>query len=85
MLIRLICFGVLCVVALITPFPFFLFASLLYVLFTPGYELLLIAMFVDTVFGVHGYGVLYTLGVGGILAFSVIMKPHLSWYSQHTV
>ncbi len=67
--------------ALYTPFLAFFLAAILYALRFSGYELLIVGVLIDSVFGgqlgVHGY--LYTLSVGGIYLVTHIIRPYFAW------
>ncbi len=78
---RIFFFILMCFLALLTPFPLFLFASLLYVFLYDGYELLLIGMYIDLVFGTTVSSYVYTLSLGGLIVAGTILKPYMSWYS----
>ena len=84
MSVRVFSFIAICVLGVLSPLPLFLFCSFLYVLFWKGHELLLIALCIDSVFGVDATAYLYTGGVGALLILSAVVKPHMSWYTTHT-
>jgi cell shape-determining protein MreD len=73
--------------ALYTPFLAFLLASILYVLRFRGYELLILGVLIDSVFGsqlgIHGY--LYTLSVGLVYLTVHVVRPYLAWSQYEMV
>lgn len=82
MLIRSLGFSTLFLLSLMVPLLPFLFFSFLYVLFFSGYEILLIAFFIDATFGGETASYLYTVTTGLLLAVSIILKPYFSWHKE---
>jgi len=78
---RIIGFIFLSITALTVSFPVFLFVSMLYVFFIPGYELIIIAALIDIFFGPTSGAVTYTIAVGGVLIGAELLRPYLSWYT----
>ncbi len=85
MRVRVFSFIALSVLGVLSPLPLFLFCAFLYVLFWKGHELLLIALCIDSVFGVDATAYYYTGGVGILLIVSAVLKPHMSWYTTDTL
>lgn len=81
---RALSFFTLVALALLTPYPLFLFGAFLYLIAYTGYELLIISLVVDSVFGTTTTSFLYTLSVGALLFVSVVGKPYMSWYTKNT-
>lgn len=81
---RYLSFFTLVALALLTPYPLFLFGVFLYLLVYTGYELLLITLVIDSVFGMSTTSFLYTQSVGVLLLLSVVGKPYMSWYTKGT-
>jgi hypothetical protein len=81
-MIRILTFCILTLVALMVPFPLFLFMCLLYLFFFSGFELLIITVVVDSFFGTIGTMPHYTLALGTCLILSELFKPYASWYSD---
>ncbi len=80
--IRAMSFGVLLFVALLAPLPLFLFLSMLYIFLWDGYELLIVSVLVDSVFGVVPSSFTYTLSIGILLVLATLVRPYLSWYNS---
>jgi hypothetical protein len=81
---RIISFLFLLVLSIFTPFPVFLFVALVYIFVWTGYELLVIAVFLDTLFGITTTSFLYTLSIGVLLLCAEVFRPYLSWYTTRT-
>jgi hypothetical protein len=82
--LRIGTFAALCLISILTPFPFFLFCSFLYVIFWSGVEIFIITIGIDSVFGTTTTSFLYTLSFGGVLLASTVLRPYLSWYATKT-
>lgn len=78
---RAFSFVILTLIGLLSPLPVFLFFILLYVFLWNGYELLMIGIFVDSVFGTSVTSFTYTLSIGAVLIFFTLIRPWLSWYT----
>lgn len=78
---RAISFFLILLLSIFTPFPVFLFTAFLYMFVWTGYELLFIAVFVDTLFGITTISLLYTASVGVLLLCTEMLRPYLSWYT----
>jgi len=77
---RIVFFIILLILALTVPFVWFLVPLAIYLLLWTGYELLLVGVIVDSVFGGGQLSYLYTVSIGvGILTFESI-RPYMSWY-----
>ena len=83
MLTRIIAFLFLALIGYFMPAPVFLAAAALYIAWWSGYELLVIAAFIDAQFGQGGafFGYFYTLVVGVFLILAVLLKPRLRFYN----
>ncbi len=81
---RIAAFIILLITALTTPLPFFLFCAFLYIFIWTGFEILIIAAFVDSVFGMTATSLLYTISVGILLLSAEVLRPYLSWYSTRS-
>ena len=68
------------IIALSLPLPVFLFCAFLYIFFWSGYELLLVSLVIDSIFGATAFSVVYTLAVGALLITYAFLRPYLSWY-----
>ncbi len=82
--IRISAFILLGFIGTLTPFPFFIFCSFLYIFFWSGIELLLITIWIDSIFGTTTTSFLYTLSLGIILISGQFLRPYLSWYTTKT-
>ena len=80
---RVSAFIVVCATGFLTPFPLFVFCTFLYLFFWPGYEILFIAVCVDSFFGTQMNSFLYTLTSGGLICISEVLRPYLSWYTTN--
>ena len=81
---RILSFIILCLLGFLTPLQVFLFCALLYVFFWSGYELLIIALCIDVLFGTTTTSFLYTISAGLLLVGSELLRPYLSWYATQT-
>lgn len=77
-------FCMLSILALYTPIPLFLFCAFLYMSVWSGYELLVIGVCIDCVFGPSASSFLYTFSIGAILLCAEFVRPYLSWYTTRT-
>ncbi len=68
--------------ALLTPFPVFVFFALLYIFFWEGYEVIVIGIVIDSVFGTKATSFLYTGAIGVLLLVFTLLRPRLSWYKN---
>jgi hypothetical protein len=81
---RIVFFIILFILALTVPFVWFLIPLAAYLLLWTGYELLLIGVVVDSVFGGGQLSYLYTVSIGiGVIIFESI-RPYMSWYDTNT-
>jgi predicted membrane protein len=81
---RILAFIILLIAALTTPLPFFLFCAFLYIFLWTGFEVLIIAVFVDSIFGMTTTSFFYAISVGALLASAEMLRPYLSWYSTRS-
>jgi hypothetical protein len=81
---RILAFITLLIAALTTPLPFFLFCAFLYMFLWTGFEVLVIAAFIDSIFGMTTTSFLYTISAGVLLASAEMLRPYLSWYSTRS-
>lgn len=79
---RIFAFIVLLIGSCLTSLPVFLFGALLYMLVWPGYELLIIGVLIDSVFGTESFSLVYTLSLGLMLVVLEVLRPYLSWYTD---
>lgn len=82
--VRIAAFCILAIASFLVPFPLFLLALFAYVFFWDGYELFLITIAVDSVFGVGSYPYMYTTALAVILFSAALLRPYLSWYTTDT-
>lgn len=82
--IRVSVFIGLYVVGVLTPFPFFIFCALLSVFLISGSEVLIIGVWIDSIFGTTTTSFLYTLSLGSLLIGATLLRPYLSWYTTKT-
>ncbi len=68
--------------ALLTPFPVFLFFALLYIFFWEAYEVIVIGIVIDSVFGTKAISLVYTGSIGALLLVFTLLRPYLSWYKN---
>lgn len=80
---RLVSFTFLCILATLLPLPISIVLVCAYALLWEGYELLLLAVFLDAFFGVGATLPYFTLGTILLLVVSLWMRPRLSFYNQH--
>jgi hypothetical protein len=75
------CIGV-ALTGFLLPFWFFCCAALCYILWKPGYELIVLGMCIDAQFGTPIFGVpcLYTGATALLVLVLNLVKPHLSFY-----
>ncbi len=79
---RILAYIGLFLTALITPFPVFLFCALLYIFFWEAYEVIIIGILIDSVFGTEATSFLYTGAIGLLLLIFTLLRPRLSWYKN---
>jgi hypothetical protein len=78
---RLLAFIALLLASLLMPLPALLFCALIYAFFWDGYELLVVGIVVDSVFGPTGTSFEYTLSLGSLLIVFAFLRPYISWYN----
>jgi hypothetical protein len=68
--------------ALFLPFWAFVLGAVAYVFVFGSYEILALAIFVDSIFGDPGRGVwyAYTLTASIVLLISILVKPYMRFY-----
>lgn len=80
---RLFIFCLLILIALNVPFFVFFVCAFLYALWRPAYELIVLGICIDALFGgaisVHGF--LYTVSLGVLVLGAEVLKPHVSFYN----
>ena len=55
----------------------------LYALWRPAYELIIIGMLIDAQFGsIASFGYIYTLTFGTLVLLAEVLKPHLAFYNE---
>lgn len=82
MLARLFAYILVILAYFLFPWWLALLAGLLYVLCWPGFELLILGVVVDSVFGhvsLHAFP-LYTLVSGTLIVAAAVLKPHVAYY-----
>ena len=69
-------------IGLLFPFWAFCIAAACYIVWKPGYELLVLGVCIDAQFGISLFGVpyLYTTVIAALLLVLNLIKPHLSIY-----
>lgn len=67
---------------LLMPFWFFIACAFLYALWKPGYELIVLGMFIDAQFGIpeNEFPYVYTLSLGILVLATSFLKPYLRFY-----
>lgn len=80
---RIVIFAGVAAFALLTPLYVFIPMALLYALWRPAYELIILGAVIDAQFGlgIASFGYLYTLVLGAIVLGAEFLKPHLSFYN----
>ena len=83
MTIRIIFLISICIGSIFLPLWFFALACFWYVIRYPGYELCIIALFIDGIYG-RGDGITpytYTLVAFVLTVCSILIKPHIKFYA----
>ncbi len=81
---RVLSFIILCIIGFLGPIQVFLFGVLLYVFIWSSYELLIITLCIDVLFGTTSTSFVYTISTGILLIASELLRPYLSWYTSQT-
>lgn len=81
---RIACFIILFLLALIVPFSWFLIPLGAYLFVWTGYELFIIGIIVDSIFGINQFAYLYTFSVGIGMVCVALIRPYMSWYDTGT-
>lgn len=79
--IRAILFSVLFLAGFLIPLPVFIVLTLAYCAAFEGYELLVIGVVIDSIFGPTVTSFTYTLSIGVVLIIFAFLRPFLSWYN----
>ena len=79
---RIFAFISLAVLSLIVPFYIFVIATIGYVLFFRGYEIIILGIVIDSFFGTGDIylSLYYTSATLAVVILVNLMKPHLSLY-----
>jgi small-conductance mechanosensitive channel len=67
----------------VLPLPFFLVCAFVHMLFWSGYELLIIGVVIDSVYGTSATSFLYTISLGILLLVYAGIRPYVSWYNTN--
>ncbi len=76
-MIRALSFFVLLIVAFTGPVQIFIVGLAAYGLYFSGYEIVVLAIFVDALFGSSSLVPIYTLGAAGWLLVIIFFRPYL--------
>jgi len=77
---RAVCYIITGIVGLLAPFLWFLVPLFVYLFFWTGFELLLIGIIVDSIFGTGKFPYLYTTTIGIFIIIATFARPYMSWY-----
>jgi hypothetical protein len=81
---RVISFSIIFLLALTVSLPWFLVALVAYLVLWSGYELFVIGIVVDSIFGGGQFSYVYTMSVGVGIVCVELIRPYMSWYDTDT-
>ncbi len=62
------------------PFVLFLIPLIAYLCIWSGFELLIIGVIIDSIFGTGKFPYMYTATIGVLLIAATFARPYMSWY-----
>jgi hypothetical protein len=77
---RIFAFILLALIAITIPFHWFIFSVFVYLIFWTGYEVLVIGIMIDSMFGIGNFAYLYTVCIGMGVVAAELIRPYISWY-----